>query len=467
MTAPVTGFDDLLPEDPDDPGAWAPLPSAYAIAAAARDVERDGNPHDTPEQRAAQAFDLAALRAEREARAGEPPMLRKLEALAATASGPRRLGPGRVDAADLLAEDIAPLRWIVPDVLPEGTTVLAAAPKVGKSCLVYQACVEASLGGDLLGRRVAGGSVLYLALEDGRRRGQDRLRIALRGRTMPQGRLEVWWSAPKLGEGLEDELRAWLDAHPDAVLVALDTLGKVRSTGDGRRNAYQVDVEDLARIHDLFRDRSVALLVVHHTRKDAGDDFLEAVSGTYGIAGSADTTIVLRRRRMEATGRLLVAGRDVPDLEIAVAFDAGRWEVSDYAPDEMTHEAGEVLADLRAHGPAFASAVAGRLHRTRQTVQNTLARLEERGAVTRVRGGYAAVSGVSAVSRSPVGPLTLPSVSSVSDGDGEGLLETLQTPDTRARAGEGATVRCADYAAHRFDHRYAGGSWTCARCAGS
>lgn len=57
-----------------------------------------------------------------------------------------------IDAADLLALELAPLRMVVPDLLPEGMTVLASPPKVGKSCLVYQLAVEVALGGELLGR---------------------------------------------------------------------------------------------------------------------------------------------------------------------------------------------------------------------------------------------------------------------------------------------------------------------------
>ncbi len=82
------------------------------------------------------------------------------------------------------------------------------------------------------------GSVLYLALDDGTRRGQDRLRAALAGRTMPRGRLEIRWGARTIGEGLEENIADWLDQHPDAVLVAIDTLGKVRGATDGRRNAW-------------------------------------------------------------------------------------------------------------------------------------------------------------------------------------------------------------------------------------
>ena len=230
-----------------------------------------------------------------------------------------------IDAADLLELDIPPLAWIVPDLLPEGTTVLAGPPKLGKSCLVYQIAVEVALGGELLGRAIEQGDVLYLALEDGKRRGQTRLRAALGDRGMPRGRLEVRWSAARLGEGLEGELVDWLEQHPDARLVAIDTLQRVRARGDARRNAYEVDVEDLGRLQSLFRDRAVGLLVVHHSKKDAGDDFLASVSGTYGITGSVDTTLVIQRKRLETFGKLVVTGRDVAEVEEPVQFNGMTW----------------------------------------------------------------------------------------------------------------------------------------------
>lgn len=84
---------------------------------------------------------------------------------------------------------------------------------------------------------------------------------------MPRGRLEVRWGARRIGEGLEDDLTNWLDSHPDATLVAIDTLQRVRARTNGKRNAYEVDVEDLGRLQAIFRDRRVALLIVHHANK--------------------------------------------------------------------------------------------------------------------------------------------------------------------------------------------------------
>src|SRR6516225_11694052 len=53
----------------------------------------------------------------------------------------------------------------------------------------------------------------------------------------------------------------------------------------------------------------VAVLGLHHTRKGAADDPLEALSGSNGLSACADTTIVLDQ---DQNGRTLyVRGRDV------------------------------------------------------------------------------------------------------------------------------------------------------------
>jgi hypothetical protein len=316
--------------------------------------------------------------------------------------------PKGIDAADLIAMDLPPLRWIVPDLIPEGTTVIASPPKIGKSCLVYQIVVETALGGDLLDRRVTPGSALYLALEDGARRGRDRLLAALAGRTMPAGRLEVRWSAPAIGAGLEDDLERWLDAHPDASVVALDTLGKVRGRGEKGANAYQVDVDDLGRLQGIFRDRSIALLIVHHSRKETGDDFLASVSGTYGLTGSADTIVVVKRKRMEAFGTIEVTGRDVPDATLPARFDGLTWHSAPAVVTEGRFERSEVYEIVAERGPIFAQAISEIVGKSRQSVQGLVSALADSGTIVRTSRGYV-------VAESSGDPSTPPHVLSVSE----------------------------------------------------
>lgn len=393
----------------------------------------------------------------------------------------------QIDAADLVQLDIPPLTWIVPDLLPEGTAVLAAPPKIGKSSFVYQAAVEIALGGELLGRRVLSGSVLYLALEDGRRRGKERLNKALAGRTMPYRRLTVQWGANKIGKGLEDDLDRWLDDHPDACLVAVDTLQKVRASQTGKRGAYEVDVEDLGRLQDLFRDRPVALLVVHHTRKDAGEDFLSAVSGTYGITGSVDTTLVIDRRRHEAAGKIVVTGRDVPEYTCHVDFTDGIWTESD-AISHASFKQREIYEWLEENGPAWPKAIADALGSERSSVNRTLARMAQQGLVTETNQGYR----VNAVkvnvgsrvlsvpsdepSRAPARPRVYVSPSTHSTHSTDDTLEqpfdsavsaVSAVPYVHAgvRAREGEWLhRCYAYSAHQSAHRQTAAGWTCDIC---
>lgn len=331
-----------------------------------------------------------------------------------------------IDAVDLLALDLPPLRMIVPDLIPEGTTVIASPPKVGKSCLVYQVAVEVALGGELFGKRVAPGSVLYLALEDGRRRGRERLGAALEGRTLPRGRLTVQWGARKIGEGLEEDIGTWLDGHADAALVAIDTLGKVRPRTSGKRNAYEIDVEDLGRLQNLFRDRPIALVIVHHSRKDAsGDDFLASVSGTYGITGSVDTIVVIRRKRLETFGVILATGRDIPEAEVPVRFNGMTWEDAPGSLPEASFERAEVYRIIEDHGPIFPAAIAERTGLERTSVQHMVGKLVDSGAVARRTGGYEAVG----PSRARVSPLPDHSDNSESDWRDRGHVGPAQPVD--------------------------------------
>lgn len=415
-----------------------------------------------------------------------------------------RITGGGMDAADLLALDLPPLRWLVPDLVPEGTTILAAPPKVGKSCLVYQIAVEASIGGELLGRRVTPGSVLYLALEDGKRRGQDRLKAVLAGRTMPHGRLEVRWDANRIGEGLEDDISAWLDAHTDAVMVAVDTLGKVKPHTDGRRSAYEVDVQHLARLQDLFRDRTVALVIVHHARKETTDDFLASVSGTYGLTGSADTIVVVKRKRLEEFGTVLVTGRDIADAEISVRFDGLTWKAAPGAISAGSMERGEVYRVVEEQGPIFPKAIGDQIGMERTSVQHMVDRLVQSGAVARTVGGYVVAGVVIDDSLAPARTRntphhSYPSESDVSDGGhvhvraretgcpdcgrvtaitasgqlaahyrsddlGDAKWGRQPCPGSGVRPSAGWLNPCRRYPDHQSSHRSTPDGWTCDAC---
>ncbi|MEJ7703487.1 MAG: AAA family ATPase [Geodermatophilaceae bacterium] len=108
-----------------------------------------------------------------------------IRALGARLDHRRRTGPAAVHpmplrtswtAAELMACDFPEPRWAVPGIIAEGLTLLAGAPKVGKSWLALGLGIAVATGGKALGALdVTAGDVLYLALEDPPRRLQERL----------------------------------------------------------------------------------------------------------------------------------------------------------------------------------------------------------------------------------------------------------------------------------------------------
>ena len=61
------------------------------------------------------------------------------------------------------------------------------------------------------------------------------------------------------------------------------------------------------------------------TRKAASEDFVDDLSGTLGLAGSADYVLVLRRPRQSDQATLQVTGRDAPEGQYAFTVDGGCW----------------------------------------------------------------------------------------------------------------------------------------------
>src|SRR5436190_18994108 len=70
------------------------------------------------------------------------------------------------NATDLLRKVLPPVKWAVPNLLPEGLTILGGKPKMGKSWLALCLALAIARAGLALGTTwVEAGDVLYLALE--------------------------------------------------------------------------------------------------------------------------------------------------------------------------------------------------------------------------------------------------------------------------------------------------------------
>ena len=186
------------------------------------------------------------------------------------------------------------IKWIVPEFILEGLTIFAGKPKIGKSWLMLGVALGVARGTETLGKLVDKGDVLYCGLEDGERRMQSRVAKIL-------GPAIKGWPAnfifryrlDALDAGGLDYIEKWLVEHPKRRLVVIDTLGKVRGAKRRDEEQYQYDYRMLGELQELATRYRVAIVVVHHVRKSDAEDVLDTVSGTTGIAGAADSVMVL------------------------------------------------------------------------------------------------------------------------------------------------------------------------------
>jgi AAA domain len=259
-------------------------------------------------------------------------------------SGGVDLLAGLRDGPWLDAQVFPPLAYAVPGVIPEGSTLLVGPPKAGKSLFDLGVGLSVASGGRALSSiPVEERPVLYLALEDGHRRMQERCRSLLRGEPIPKGFHYLLAVAPGL---VLDTIAAWLDEYgDDGPLVMLDTLGKVMPTAAMGETTYQRDYRIGSELKALADEHGgTSLLVNHHDRKAASDDFVDAVSGTHGLAGAADTIVVLARPRGEPAGVLKVTGRDVDEAEYAVVLTRHGWMLDGATLEEAARNAAQAKA---------------------------------------------------------------------------------------------------------------------------
>ncbi|MGW2368261.1 AAA family ATPase [Streptomyces sp. NPDC001667] len=282
-------------------------------------------------------------------------------------------------------------RWAVPDLIPEGLTVLTGAPKVGKSWICLGLGLAVASGGKALDAiPVEQGEALYLALEDTPRRMRSRLHRVLGDAPPPPG-LHIHVELPAGLGGI----RRWLDQHPRARLVIVDVLQRVRPDTGRETSAYAADYTAITQLKHLADAYQVAFIVVHHIRKAQSADWMDATSGTNGINGAADATLFFSRARGEAEGLLNLTGRDVEENEYALRRNEGSmtWHLVDGPADlaTATEPNARILAHLHEHGPSTPKQVAEATGQDPKTVRTLMGRLRDRGRLTQhgSRGPYA------------------------------------------------------------------------------
>lgn len=381
---------------------WTPLKGKHAI------VIRDKDPNGTGQKHAAEVCaildDIAASVKIVEAAVGKD----AAEHLAADkhldefVEIPNPLLAQLKSAADLDTREFAPLVFHVPSLIPEGFSILAGSPKIGKSWLTLAIALACAQGGRVLGSiKVDPRPVLLLALEDGERRLQDRMRKLNGDVPIPANLTYSYAGSITRGQELAT-IKAWLKQHRGRnPLVILDTLAYVLPQHRPGESVYLSDYDGglaVKRLVDAVP--GAAIVAVHHDRKATAEDWVKTLSGSQGITGSADHVLLLTRKRNSEEGMLSVTSREAPEGQFALCMAEGIWTLdggglgiaAERARErEQRGDLGErqtdVLAFVNSRAETKAVDVVEALGMNRATVDTCLSRLAEKDRIQKIRRG--------------------------------------------------------------------------------
>ena len=99
--------------------------------------------------------------------------------------------------------------------------------------------------------------------------------------------------------------------------------------GTAYENTYANDYRDLSVLKRLADAHSIAILLIHHLRKEKADDVFSRISGTTAISGAVDSSLTLvEEQRGSGRARLSCIGRDIEYRELELCRNEDNvWEV--------------------------------------------------------------------------------------------------------------------------------------------
>ena len=117
-----------------------------------------------------------------------------------------------------------------------------------------------------------------------------------------------------------------MSAHPGTVLVIIDTLQMIRPIHD---TTYANDYRDLTVLKRLADRLGLAILLIHHLRKEKAEDVFHRISGTTAISGAVDSSFTLvEERRGSGRAKLTCIGRDIEYRELELERNEDNvWEL--------------------------------------------------------------------------------------------------------------------------------------------
>jgi len=286
---------------------------------------------------------------------------------------------------DLLQFQASEIKFFIPDLLPEGLTLIAGRPKIGKSWFALQLAL--ALSGSLenfagfIPEDSSSFKVLYLALEDTPNRISRRLQVF----DLISTKNLIFAFQASL-----NDLEAFLFSHRPDILI-IDTIQMIKPPNTRKRDAYEVDYEFFGKLRDLSQRYNCSIIGIHHLRKTrAEDEPIYEVYGSVGVTGAVDTIFILQRGKHDTNARnLIIYGRDIEEQSHTFEFVDGKFNYIGETEYVVLGEAKRQILDILNNGEKLSPKEISELTNLKSGyVRKILSELKKNGIIQYKNGRY-------------------------------------------------------------------------------
>lgn len=237
-------------------------------------------------------------------------------------------------AEALMAKDLPdPVTFVGVDselpLLVEGTCILSAKPKMGKSWFALGMCLALANGEDFLGYKTRKCSTLYLDLETSEVLQKKRLGRYLKGKKVPKN-FYLETETDSINNGFVEQIESYLQQDPNIGVVVVDVFQIIRSPAKNfKESEYEHAYRDITPLNALAQKHHISIILVSHDRKAVDpDDPFSNILGSTGLQGAASQMIVMFKKKKDDPIHVSVKGKTIDGLpDLNVKLENAEWSV--------------------------------------------------------------------------------------------------------------------------------------------
>ena len=308
----------------------------------------------------------------------------------------RQAGGEPEDTVDLSMDTIPPARPVVKELLYEGMLLFGGKSKRGKSWLMLDLAVSVATGNPVWGHFAVPEPqpVLYISLEDGRRRIKERLEN-IPPKVRERGYLQFLYNFPMLDQGGMEKLQGYIQSGRYRLII-IDVLARIEPQGKRGSEKTYLEIYDMfAPLQNLHREHPTCLAMVTHLRKADAEDIFDTLHGSVGYQGIQDALWAMERPPRNNVAVVHTRPNEGEEQALHVSFADGHWRFLGHDDEiKLTQERQDVKELLDEYEGGLSIAEVTKLrsqprHRYRAN-QQLMHRMLQDGQIVRIgRGRYA------------------------------------------------------------------------------